>query len=123
MAPVSRREMFELALIGLAAGISSGLFGIGGGAVIVPLLVWRLDFDQHKAHATSLAAIVIIAVAGAATFASDGEIDGGIALALAGGGVIGAPLGARVMAGLDADRLKGAFGLLICIVGAALVFR
>jgi len=122
-APVSKRRVLELALIGLVAGISSGLFGIGGGTVIVPLLVWRLGFEQHRAHATSLAAIVLIAVAGSATFATDGEIDLEIALALALGGVIGAPLGARVMAGLDADRLKAAFGVLVFIVGAGLVIR
>jgi uncharacterized membrane protein YfcA len=118
---VSRQKGVELALIGLAAGLSSGLFGIGGGTVLVPLLVWRLGFDQHRAHATSLAAIVLIAVAGAATFAADGEVDLEIALALALGGVIGAPLGARVMAGLEPDRLMAAFGWLVCVVGAALV--
>jgi uncharacterized membrane protein YfcA len=85
--------------------------------------VWRLRFDQHRAHATSLAAIVLIAIAGAATFAGDGEIDASIALPLAIGGVLGAPLGARFMAGLEADRLKAAFGLLICAVGVSLVIR
>lgn len=120
---MSRRDVVELSLIGVAAGLSSGLFGIGGGTVIVPLLVWRLGFDQHRAHATSLAAIVLIAVAGAVTFAGDGEIDLSIALPLALGGVIGAPLGARFMAGLEADRLKAAFGLLICAVGVSLVIR
>ena len=118
-----RRVFVETALIGLVAGLSSGLFGIGGGAVIVPLLALRMGFEQHRAHATSLAAIVVIAVAGAATFAAEGAIDVQIGAALALGGVIGAPLGARFMAGLEADRLKMASGLLACVLGALLVIR
>ena len=53
--------------IGTAAGLFSGLFGVGGGTVIVPLLVLWLAYDEHTATATSLAAIVFIAAFGAAT--------------------------------------------------------
>lgn len=116
-------KLLELSLIGFVAGLSSGLFGIGGGTVIVPLLVWRAGFTQHAAHATSLAAIVGIAIAGAATFGTDGEVDAPLALALALGGILGAPLGARVMASLDAARLRAAFGALLCVVGILLVLR
>jgi uncharacterized membrane protein YfcA len=52
--------------IGTAAGLFSGLFGVGGGSVIVPLLVLWLAYDEHTATATSLAAIVFIAAFGAA---------------------------------------------------------
>lgn len=91
--------------------------------MIVPLLVWRVGSTQHVAHATSLAAIVVIAVAGAATFGADGEVDVPVAIALAAGGIVGAPLGARAMASLDAVRLKAAFGALLCLVGIVLVLR
>ena len=53
--------------IGTAAGLFSGLFGVGGGSVIVPLLVLWLAYDEHTATATSLAAIVFIAAFAAAT--------------------------------------------------------
>lgn len=57
----------KLAAIGTAAGLFSGLFGVGGGSVIVPLLVLWLGYDERSATATSLAAIVFIAAFAAAT--------------------------------------------------------
>jgi uncharacterized membrane protein YfcA len=60
-------EAWKLVLIGLAAGVLGGGLGVGGGIVMVPLLV-LVGSDRHRAHATSLAAIVFIAVAGAVSF-------------------------------------------------------
>jgi uncharacterized protein len=57
----------KLAAIGTAAGVFSGLFGVGGGSVIVPLLVLWLGYDERTATATSLAAIVLVAAFAAAT--------------------------------------------------------
>ena len=57
----SRERMLQLAAIGTAAGVFSGLFGVGGGSVIVPLLVLWLGYDSRAATATSLAAIIVIA--------------------------------------------------------------
>jgi hypothetical protein len=57
----------KLATIGTAAGVFSGLFGVGGGSVIVPLLVLWLGYDERAATATSLAAIVLVAAFAAAT--------------------------------------------------------
>jgi uncharacterized protein len=109
--------------IGFLAGISSGLFGIGGGTVIVPLLVLWCGFDQHSAHATSLAGIVPIAAVGTTVFALAGEIDVQLAVWLALGGVIGAPIGAKLMARTGERGLKIAFGALTITIGLLLVFR
>jgi uncharacterized membrane protein YfcA len=57
----------KLAAIGTAAGVFSGLFGVGGGSVIVPLLVLWLGYEERTATATSLAAIVLVAAFAAAT--------------------------------------------------------
>ena len=59
---------------GVAAGITSGLLGVGGGIVIVPFLVAFAGLSQHEANATSLAAIVPIAAVAATRFAVDGRI-------------------------------------------------
>lgn len=96
--------------IGFVAGLASGLLGVGGGIVMVPLLVYFQRLSQHEAHATSLAAIVPIAAAAVVPFAIDGSIDLGIASLLAIGSMAGAPLGARAMAALDEGPLKVAFG-------------
>ena len=62
---MSSDRVLKLAFTGTAAGLFSGLFGVGGGTVIVPLLVLWLGYDERTATGTSLAAIVVIAVIGA----------------------------------------------------------
>ena len=107
---------------GFVAGLMSGLLGVGGGIVMVPLLVYAAHLSQHQAHATSLAATIAIGAAGAATFASGGEIDLRVAGLLAAGTLIGAPLGANVMARTPEAPLKIAFGMLMIVVAGLLVW-
>lgn len=108
--------------IGLVAGIASGLLGVGGGIVMVPLLATFAGFAQHRAHATSLAAIVPIAAVGATTFAIAGEIDYPIAGLLAVGSLVGAPLGARFMARSSEGLLTTMFGILMIGVAIQLLW-
>lgn len=108
-------------LVGVLAGIGSGLLGVGGGTILVPLSVFWLGLTQHRAHATSLAAIAPIALVGAVAFGAAGEVDVAATLGLATGALVGAPLGARVMAGLSERRLKIAFGVTMVCVGIAMV--
>ena len=67
--------MVKLAAVGTAAGVFSGLFGVGGGTVIVPLLVLWLGYGERLATGTSLAAIVVIAVLAAGAQALYGNVD------------------------------------------------
>jgi len=92
------------------AGLLSGLLGVGGGLIIVPMLVLLADFTQHRAHATSLLAVIPIAAVAATTYALDDSISFGIAALLAMGGLIGAPIGARVMSTMTESTLKIIFG-------------
>jgi len=116
------RKTVSAVAVGVVAGLASGLLGIGGGLVMVPLLVAVLSLSQHHAHATSLASIVLIAAGGAVVFGSVGEVDLPIAGLLAVGALIGAPLGAWLMARTSEANLKIAFGAFMVIVGLALVF-
>lgn len=68
------RRMLSLAAIGVLAGVFSGLFGVGGGTVIVPLLMLWHGYHEREATGTSLAAIVIIAAAAAATQGGYGNV-------------------------------------------------
>ena len=88
-AGVARRTPWWLraAAIGVAAGILSGLFGVGGGIIMVPLLVAWFALDQRRASATSLLAIVPIATASAAGYARNGNVDLSAGLLLLVGGV------------------------------------
>jgi uncharacterized membrane protein YfcA len=74
MARMPRRRMLELAAIGTAAGLFSGLFGVGGGAVIVPMLVLRLGYADRAAMGTSLAGIAVIAAAAMLTHGAYGNL-------------------------------------------------
>jgi uncharacterized membrane protein YfcA len=70
-----RGRWLKLGAIGTAAGLFSGLFGVGGGSVIVPLLVLWLAYDERTATGTSLAAIVVIAAIAGGIQAAYGNVD------------------------------------------------
>ncbi len=107
--------------IGLAAGLLSGLFGVGGGIIMVPLLVAWFALDQRRASATSLLAIVPIATASAAGYALTGAVDLGAGLLLAMGGVVGGQLGTRLLPRTPIPRLQFWFGVLSIATAARLV--
>jgi uncharacterized membrane protein YfcA len=90
---VSRDRLLKLAAIGTAAGAFSGLFGVGGGTVIVPLLILWLAYGEREATGTSLAAIALIAALATAGQGLYGNVD------VAKGIVVGAPALAGVVAG------------------------
>ncbi len=113
-------KAWKLALIGLTAGLLSGGFGIGGGIVMVPLLV-AVGLDRHRATATSLAAIVPIAVAGAITFAISGEINLELGIFIGVGGVVGSILGASLMNRMSARSLTIVFGLILLVAAARMI--
>ncbi len=107
--------------IGVAGGLASGLLGIGGGIVLVPLLVHFLGLDQRRAQGTSLAILVFTAFAAAVTYRVAGPVDLARAGWLALGAVMAAPLGARATAGMSNTRLSRAFGAFMIVVGLRLV--
>jgi uncharacterized protein len=109
----------QLIAIGLAGGILSGLLGVGGGVIMVPLLVLWAGYAQRDAHALSLGAIIPISVAGIATYGIAGEVRVWDALALAIGAVAGARVGAGLLARLEDDVLKLAFG--VFLIGVAVL--
>jgi uncharacterized membrane protein YfcA len=97
------------AAVGVLAGFFSGLFGVGGGILVVPGLVLLMSMGQRLAHGTSLAGIVPIAVSGVATYAIHDSVDWPVAGLLVLGAVGGAALGARALAGINQRALRLAF--------------
>lgn len=103
--------------IGLLAGLLSGLFGVGGGTVIVPFLVMLLRFDQRLAAGTSLAAIVPTATVGVISYAVHGSVAWIAALLLAAGAVVGAQIGTWLLPRLSLTVLRSAFvGFLVAVI-------
>lgn len=113
----------KLLAIGLGGGVLSGLLGVGGGVVMVPALVLWAGYRQREAHAVSLGAIIPISVAGIATYGIAGEVRWWDALALAAGSIVGAPLGAGLLARIDERLLKLVFGTFLIGVAALLGAR
>lgn len=110
------RAYLSFIVIGLTAGLLSGLFGVGGGTVIVPLLVLMLSFDQRRAAGTSLAAIVPTASVGVISYAMSGSVAWIPALILAIGAVIGAQFGSLLLPRIRQAVLRWIFVAFIVIV-------
>ncbi len=102
-------------LLGLAAGAVSGMFGVGGGVVIVPGLVLLAGFGPHRAHATSVGAIVFAAAAGASPFAVSGDIEWVAVPILFVGSAAGAYLGAKLIGRVPAVWLIRAFVVVLLV--------
>lgn len=116
MTQVLRPSILPLILVGLAAGVLSGLFGIGGGTIIVPALVLWLGMDQRLAAGTSVAAILPTAIVGATSYGLLGNIDWIAAACLALGIVAGAQLGSYLLAKLPIGFIQWAFMVFLLAV-------
>ena len=110
----------KLVLIGGASGLLGGFFGVGGGIILVPLLVW-VGLQRHRAHATSLASFIIIAAAGAIAYGAAGDIDVRFGIAIGVGGIVGSVVGASLMHRMSARALGIAFALVLLVAGVRMV--
>ncbi|HSC49538.1 MAG TPA: sulfite exporter TauE/SafE family protein [Gaiellaceae bacterium] len=111
----------RLVLIGLAAGLFSALFGVGGGIVVVPLLILVARFDERPAMATSLAAIGLIALVGAVTYALHGEVKVGAAAVVGLPGAVGAVAGTWLQQRLPTRTLTLGFSALLAAIAVWLL--
>ena len=112
--------MARLVAIGVVAGIFSSLFGVGGGIVVVPLLILALHWER-SATATSLAAILVTALAGVLVFAWHGEVQPAEAALVGIPGAVGAFVGTTVQQRLTNRTLAVGFALLLTVLGVTLL--
>lgn len=108
---------YVLAGVGVLAGVASGLFGIGGGLIIVPALMTLLRFDQHQAVGTSLAALLLpVALPAVISYYNAGKLDVGVAAMVALGLIGGAFVGAKIALSLPATTVKRIYGVFLVIM-------
>jgi uncharacterized protein len=113
-----------LLLLGGTAGVLSGLFGIGGGVVIVAALVAWFKMPIHEATGTSLAALLLpVGALGAYEYWKVGHVDVRAALLIAAGLAIGAGFGARYAQGLSGATLQRAFALFLAVLAVRMWFK
>jgi len=103
--PLTPRRILLVIATGVGAGFLSGLFGVGGGLVIVPALMAVLRMDQRRASATSLAAIIVTAAVGSGTYALHGEVSWAGAALLVVGALAGSQIGVWLLRRLPAPVL------------------
>ena len=119
---MDRRRIWSLALIGTAAGAFSGLFGVGGGTVIVPMLILLVAYGERLATGTSLAAIVAIAFLAAALqggFYGNVDIDLGLILAIP--AMVGIVVGTAIQQRIPEKAVSLIFAVLLIGVAFEMV--
>jgi hypothetical protein len=116
------RRILQLAAIGTAAGAFSGLFGVGGGTVIVPLLILWLGYGDREATGTSMAAIIVIAAFAVALQAGGyGNVDAGKAALIGVPAIAGAFLGTALQQRLPERAISLVFSLLLVGIAIELI--
>ena len=110
-------------LLGLVAGIFSGVFGIGGGTILIPALVYLCGLTQHQAQGTTLAIMIPpIGLLAALRYYYSGNVKLGIAGLICLGFFIGGFIGAHYIQSLPDPLLKKAFGVFLLIVSLKMIF-
>lgn len=119
---LSAKHIFQALTIGLVAGILAGLFGVGGGFIMVPLYVMWVGLDQRRSHATSLAAVIPIATAGAIGYAATGDVVWDAAIALLAGSIFGALYGVKLLGQVSLRFLQLGFAILLTLSAIRLIW-
>src|SRR5918993_4968100 len=111
---MSGQIVFILLLIGLLAGILSGLIGVGGGIIIVPALIFFVDFTQKQAQGTSLGLLLLpIGILAVVNYYNKGLIDTRVVLIMAAGFFVGGFLGSKIALAISEDALKKIFAIVL----------
>lgn len=110
-------------LVGVVAGVTSGLLGVGGGIIMVPATVFLLGLSQHEAQGISLAVIIPVAFSGGLIHYRKGNVIPSLALPLACGAVIGAYVTAHWVGRIEGPTLRLLFGIFLIAVGVSMVSR
>lgn len=116
-------EIIGYILLGVVAGSLAATLGIGGGVVYVPALVTFFAFSQHSAQGTSLAIIVPTTVIATIGHAKARRILPKLAIGLAGAGIVGAIIGAKVALVIDEDVLRRIFSLILIVITVRMSLR
>lgn len=113
-----------LCMIGLSAGVLSGMIGLGGGVILVPAMVFFLGMTQHSAQGTSLAVMLPpIGILAVLNYYKQGYVDMRFALILAVAFIAGGYIGSKIALSLSPQTLKKFFGFLIILIGFKMVMN
>jgi len=109
-------------IIGIFTGFINGIFGSGGGTLLVPILNNIVKIEEHKSHATALSIIIFLTSASSVIYISKGTYDVSLTLKVAIGSIIGGILGAKILSKVTGKFLRISFGTIMIIAALRMVF-
>lgn len=109
-------------VIGSISGFINGIFGSGGGTLLVPILNNILKVEEHKSHATALSIVVFLTVTSSFIYVSKGTYDLNLTFKVAIGSIIGGIIGAKILCKLTGKFLRISFGIIMIIAALRMVF-
>jgi uncharacterized membrane protein YfcA len=115
-------SMIKTALIGFIIGLVNGIFGSGGGTILVPCLVFMMGIEDHKAHATAISIILPLSIISSFVYFKYDVVDPALTLKVAIGSIIGALVGSSILNRLPVNILRKIFGIFMIIAAARMVF-
>ncbi len=117
-----KNHPIKIILVGLVAGFSAGLLGLGGGIIMVPAAVIFLGLNQHQAHGLSLIVIAPTALIGSSIYAFYGNLNLVYVLYLCLGSFLGAILGSQIAVNLSSRHLRIIYSILTLIIGVRMLW-
>ncbi len=111
-----------IAYLGLLLGFLSGLVGMGGGVVLMPILIYGLGMNMRMAAGTGILVLVASAMMGTFAHVQMGHVHLGLAMSLLAGSTLGAPIGANMTSKIDGQQLRGIFAYLVFVTTAAVLW-
>ncbi len=116
-----RKNFFLSALIGIVTGFANGLFGSGGGTVVVPAMERFLKVEAHKAHATAIAIILPLSIVSCLIYLKNGKIVWMTVLLISVGGLVGGYIGAKLLNKVPTKWLHKIFGLFMIAAAVRMI--
>lgn len=117
----SLRNYTKHILIGLIAGIANGLFGSGGGTIVVPAMVLLLGAEEHKAHATAISIILPLTIVSAFFYIKSQFVDWPLTFKMMTGGIVGGYLGARLLNVCPSNILRKVFAVFMILAAFRMI--
>lgn len=120
---MEKNNNYKLLALGLVTGLINGVFGSGGGTIIVPALVLFLGLEDHKAHATAISIILPLSIISTIIYFFNNTIPFKTALMVMAGGLVGSYIGAKMLNKVPKQVLRKLFGSVIIYTAIRMIWK